>query len=72
MHHIIYSAQQPYETGAIIVSVLQIRDGAERFQWAELGLVLGTCRTVKPRSLMLPFAALPKILSHREIIYTYF
>lgn len=72
MHHIIYSLQQPYETGAIFVSILQIRDGAERGQWAELGLVLGTCQTVKPRSLILPFAALPKILSPCEIIYTYF
>lgn len=72
MHHIVYSLQQPYETGAIFVSILQIRDGAERGQWAELGLVLGTCQTVKPRSLILPFAALPKILSPREIIYTYF
>lgn len=30
MHHIIYSPPQPYETGAITVSILQIGDGAER------------------------------------------
>lgn len=32
----------------------------------------GKCRMVKPGSLILSFAALPKILLPREIIYTYF